>query len=284
NLRVWDVAKGVNWKEADGKENVALTRWPEAKQLISGSLAGANGQLQVWKYSPSGGLQLDKQRATFPFRDETFFIPRAVSLVSSEANAKPDYGAVVLWAFRQKTPMEAEYRLSLVDLDNFGIAKEISLWKSKIATPTVAASSQGYLAVAGNYAHDIHIYSVKNLLANQTEPQIIHSVGSTFRYVSFATKGKDLGSLLSETRRKPAADGRAVLYIFQGQDLVRGIKLAKGLAVTDYALLPPRPPLDVPVLAVASHDLGQPMLQLYNAKTGEQTRQLTGHMDPISCL
>src|SRR5207253_630232 len=61
NLRVWDVAKGVNWKEADGKENVALTRWPEAKQLISGSLAGANGQLQVWKYSPSGGLQLDKQ-------------------------------------------------------------------------------------------------------------------------------------------------------------------------------------------------------------------------------
>src|SRR5205807_6911321 len=84
--------------------------------------------------------------------------------------------------------------------------------------------------------------------------------------------------------RVSAADGRAVLSIFQGQDLVREIKLAKGLAVTDYALLPPRPPLDVPVLAVASHDLGQPMLQLYNAKTGEQIRQLTGHMDPISCL
>src|SRR5439155_20682847 len=33
-----------------------------------------------------------------------------------------------------------------------------------------------------------------------------------------------------------------------------------------------------------SHDLGQPMLQLYHAKTGEQIRQLTGHMDPISCL
>src|SRR5207249_7783357 len=62
------------------------------------------------------------------------------------------------------------------------------------------------------------------------------------------------------------------------------IKMAKGLVITDFALFAPRPPLNTPILAVASHDLGQPMLQLYHGKTGEQIRQLTSHGDPISCL
>src|SRR5262249_47980087 len=84
--------------------------------------------------------------------------------------------------------------------------------------------------------------------------------------------------------RASVVDGRALLLIFQGQESIREIKLAKEFAVTDYALLAPRPPLNFPILAIASHKLGQPMLQLFNAKTGEQLRQLTGHMDRISCL
>src|SRR5262249_4486583 len=48
-------------------------------------------------------------------------------------------------------------------------------------------------------------------------------------------------------------------------------------SVSGVALLPPRPPIDVPILAVAFFDRGDPVLYLYNAATGEQVRRLTGH-------
>jgi WD40 repeat protein len=55
--------------------------------------------------------------------------------------------------------------------------------------------------------------------------------------------------------------------------------------VTDFAILPSLPRLPVPILAVASQDEAfQPILGLYNAATGEQLRQLTGHTDRIRCL
>ena len=55
--------------------------------------------------------------------------------------------------------------------------------------------------------------------------------------------------------------------------------------VTDYALFPPRPPLNVALLAVASLDrFYQPNLALYNASTGQQLRQWIGHNAAITCL
>jgi WD40 repeat protein len=54
--------------------------------------------------------------------------------------------------------------------------------------------------------------------------------------------------------------------------------------VTDYAFLPAMPPLNVPLVAIASHELDQPMLRLYNARTGEQVRQYTGHHYKISSI
>jgi hypothetical protein len=52
------------------------------------------------------------------------------------------------------------------------------------------------------------------------------------------------------------------------------------------ALLPPgRPsPFRVPILAVAYGEAGETLLELYNAKTGEAVRRLTGHVNEISSL
>lgn len=67
-----------------------------------------------------------------------------------------------------------------------------------------------------------------------------------------------------------------------GQLQGSAVKLAGVRAVTDYALRPPDALLNVPVLAVAFlDDAGQPMLALYNAATGDQVRQLAGHLGPV---
>src|SRR5262249_33646053 len=64
-----------------------------------------------------------------------------------------------------------------------------------------------------------------------------------------------------------------------------GVKLEGRRAVTDYALRPPDGFIKTPLLAVAFLDeVGQPMLALYNAASGEQVRQLMGHLGAIRCL
>jgi WD40 repeat protein len=77
---------------------------------------------------------------------------------------------------------------------------------------------------------------------------------------------------------------RPVLAVFQGERKVTEVKLAEGHQVTDFALLPPLPPLQKPILAVAHHKFGEPNLSLYNASTGELVRELVGHSDRIHCL
>ncbi|HEY1377821.1 MAG TPA: WD40 repeat domain-containing protein, partial [Gemmataceae bacterium] len=64
------------------------------------------------------------------------------------------------------------------------------------------------------------------------------------------------------------------------------LKLQPTQVVTAYALIPPRPPLAEPVLAVATWDttIGEPLLAMYRATTGQQIRQLSGHVQPVHSL
>src|SRR5207302_9868147 len=81
-----------------------------------------------------------------------------------------------------------------------------------------------------------------------------------------------------------AEDKRPVVAVFQGDRLLQKVRLKATQVLTDFALLPPHPPVTDPILAIASHEGGQPVLSLYNAATGEQVRNLTGHQGPIYCL
>ena len=54
--------------------------------------------------------------------------------------------------------------------------------------------------------------------------------------------------------------------------------------VTGFAVAPPRAPLDVPVLALATHQAGLPRLSLFNVSTGEQVFQYTGHTGRITSI
>jgi WD40 repeat protein len=76
--------------------------------------------------------------------------------------------------------------------------------------------------------------------------------------------------------RQPTA-----IAVSQGQRLIGRVVLKPNQMVTDFALRPPRPPVQAPILVVAYHELGQPTLCLYDARSGEQIYQYTGHTDPI---
>jgi WD40 repeat protein len=79
-------------------------------------------------------------------------------------------------------------------------------------------------------------------------------------------------------------DGGPGVAVYEGRELTKRIRLPRGQELSDWALLPPQAPWNVPLLAVASHEQGQPRLALYNAASGEQVRQYTGHTDRISSV
>jgi WD40 repeat protein len=77
---------------------------------------------------------------------------------------------------------------------------------------------------------------------------------------------------------------RSIISIFHADRRVQEIRLKASQTLSDFALLPTPAGLNVPILAIASHQGGQPILCLYNAATGEQVRHLTGHQGPIRCI
>jgi WD40 repeat protein len=77
----------------------------------------------------------------------------------------------------------------------------------------------------------------------------------------------------------------AVIAITKGGQPIGRVTLKANQSVTDFALRPPRPPVDVPILAVAYQEkLNEPMLCLYDARSGAQIYQYTGHTDPIRSI
>ena len=129
------------------------------------------------------------------------------------------------------------------------------------------------------------------------------------RHVALVAKGTSRGLLLNENPgppREPAAGdllfdftGRALTTDLAGwridapqpdgsnlKELVARLRLGPRQVVTSVALLPAgKPsPFAVPILAVAHEELGETVLGLYNATTGEQVRRLTGHVNRIHAL
>jgi WD40 repeat protein len=82
-------------------------------------------------------------------------------------------------------------------------------------------------------------------------------------------------------RAVPATEKtRSFLDVYRGEARVSRIALGEGYVLSDFALLQPdkhRPAL----LAVASQRRGNPLFVLYDAATGSELRQFTGHAGPI---
>jgi WD40 repeat protein len=101
-----------------------------------------------------------------------------------------------------------------------------------------------------------------------------------------APEGGDWRAIVVDLEKN--ANGRTTrqaVALQQGGREQRRITLKRLYEITSFAVLSPRGPATVPILALAFlDDDKQPYLFLYNAETGEQVRQYAGHTDPIRSL
>ena len=81
-----------------------------------------------------------------------------------------------------------------------------------------------------------------------------------------------------------AAPVPAVLRLERDGQLQRDIALEPGQQVTALAVLPPGEIVNVPLVAVATEEMGRPQLLLYSGQTGDLLRQYNGHTERIRSL
>jgi WD40 repeat protein len=332
-FRVWDGgADRQSLKEIqDLRHTVALARLPGSDQVLVAGYGKGEAQLTLWQMSEDEPRSLTPKPA---FAGDSF--PRALGLLASKANERPDRAAVLLRVPRAGSD-EEDVKLHVVDVDQYKLGEvkvRVDLWRGKPREPVLATAPGGrHLAVAGQKDHRIRIYALDKLLGGaEAAPQELRSVGVTYQHVSFVRQGKELGLLLNRSPRSlpgeavPAPGGikgdqvfafgeRAwasdpgkwtfdapdagtwqaeyvtkggrAIRVLQGDRELQRLSLGAREELSTFALLPPRGPRQAALLALATHDAGQPRLVLYqvsNAKAPQPLRQYTGHVDRLHAL
>lgn len=320
-LLIWDAERNKipAWKATDGSFNNVLTLGAEPDRpgtalVLTGSFHQSKGYVQGWTVAPDQGPKMDAARSlAIPPRAGDFFLPRALAVFPSKSGGGSDRAAVVI---RVPRPTGGdEYQMRIIRLDAAGFKDEhspLSLWRGGSYQPTVAvAPATRFLAVAGDPSHAIQVLAIDQLLAGAgVQPQVLAPAGSAMRHVSLVAKGKARGLLLNEQPGLPGrepVDGDLIFdltdRVLTGdgtgwridaprpdgtdlKELLKKVRLGPRQTVTAAALLPAgKPsPFGSPILAVASEELGEVLIALYNATTGEQLRQLTGHVNRIHSL
>lgn len=199
------------------------------QRAVTGSFRpDLTGQLQTWQIGADGQIHPAERRELRGERREedsgrkdnrpappvphpSFLAPRAAALFSSQADGKLDHVAVIL---RVKTKAGEEYRLRILGLEGKALGaqkgNDLALWKGEGARPTLATAPHGrYLAVAGNTSHELHLYTIADLIerrAGRVSPLILRGGGVEVRCVEFVKKGNNVGLLLSESSKGRAGD------------------------------------------------------------------------------
>ncbi|WP_010585378.1 WD40 repeat domain-containing protein [Schlesneria paludicola] len=204
------------------------------------------------------------------------------------------------------------------------LVKEVELpWRGEVRQPAIAASADGKrLAVSGNQRNEIELYQVEDLLRGRNVPQqTLGSVGLAFQEAMFVRSGDAWGLGLTTVRRDQAGHFPKDALVFDinqrriepstemwlpaittmpgwtADATVPGklsikradlppieLDLIDNHTATGYAFCPPTPHCPIPLVAVASHVRGQPLLQLFNGETGETLRWCVGHTERIRSL
>ncbi len=297
-FRIWDVESDDVQELRNGIYNGVLSLLTGQTRALGGSFADSTGKIKVWDLLAKKPTVIES--VGFKASEGTFYIPQGIAPFSSLAGESVDSAAVLVRHVRSKT--EQPYQMHVIDLrpGRFGnIRARVPLWEGGSIGAVMAATPRGrHIAVAGNAEHTIQVYAVDDLLQQKVSPQVLHSVGETFRHVKFALRQEDGKSLLGlmlgktggktdlvidfERRRLTGEEG----WTATGEKVKRkdfpNVKIPSGQRVDALALVP----LKSPLLAVASYavDLGSPYLDLYDARTGKHFRRFTGHSAAITSL
>lgn len=320
-FRIWDAQTGQVATVASSPNT--LTVLPIADGRF---MTGAHGDIGVWSAptAASGRLGTLTQQQYQPARIESVRaqnLPSAVAMVPRRG--EPPLAMFVVSKYT--TDALAEYRLIITTTTSpTKVIREFELpWRGEIRIPSLAVSKDGTtMAVAGNDANEVFIYSVEDLITGKTpRVQVLKSRGLNVREATFVRAGDQLGVAFNQSSAKlkdPLTGSSLVLDIEQRRmaagsskwrlaaaslngwsaeaakpgelrvhrsdqpDLI--LNLEDQQVVSSYAFCPPTAHCRIPLVAVASHLRGQPLLRLFRGDTGEPLRWCVGHTERVRSL
>jgi WD40 repeat protein len=206
-LHVWDIGTNRVRRIEDETYN-PLVVLPERDRVLTAAFGADLPRLRGWDVRP-GKDPKEALPLSSVGNGSLRRIPRALGLVSAEANGRTDHVAAVTVAVKDKdAPNGHDYRLQLLSTasQTFGrpVGQEVALWQGENKQPVLATCPGGrHLAVAGNGDQTIQVYRVRDLLNGKPQKQTLRSAGTTVRYAAFVRQGKDtVGLLLNERDRK----------------------------------------------------------------------------------
>lgn len=305
-LRLWNVAAGNVADAKDGPSNSGALYLPDRKRLLTSSLVSVAGdwraQFRSWDASDGTPTAGD---AWSHGEGSSLYWPLALAPVTSRAGKIEYVAAVCFLKWKEAGEEKRHYWLCLFDLDTGKLAHEQPLWKAQEGDdlPVAAVGPRGrHIAVAGNREHAIYVFALDDLIAKKRQPplQELHSVGAAVRRIDWVQKQGETGlrlrraagddhvfefgkatRLTNDVKAWRVVPGAAVLEA----DLARWRRRHTNATTTAAALLPPGILLkDRRLLAVGYDEGGETGLGLYDADTGDQVRELTGHLASVRSL
>ncbi len=322
SLRIWDLETGAMRTVPDGQFNNTIAWWPEAARVITGSTSrlklwnvpqGPAANPVVERELPLGSRVVPRAIALFS-STERGRLDRAAVVVRRDGDATMRLRVVDLTNFRlldQQVPL----------WDGSGIGQSIAATPGgrhvavtgnrnhEIATFATSdlltrQAAPGVLRGSGIAARQVSFVKKDGALGVLVSQRAKAAPGSTLvngaegdlvfnpveRRVSSQLAGWQIVRPAQEgwsvDVSSAAGNGRpgaTVLTVRDGQR-TRQIPLPEDQRLTDFSLLPPVDLRAVPILAVATHRLGQPLLELYDVTTGAVVRELSGHVAAIESL
>jgi WD40 repeat protein len=322
HFRAWDVAGGILREVRDVQEN-PVVYLPDRDRALTAVFGADRVRLRTWRVAPGADPQPGPlEGLTSPDADRlpralglvssggTGRADLAAAVVKRMTPRGPEYslqllslgndfGALkaeaLLWRGGDKQPalataLNGQYLAAAGSDDN-----NILIYRVRdLLAGDPTAQVRGSAGAVIHYAAFVRRNQDVGLLLNErgrkpvgspprapVPTDLVFDFGNrslTADLAGWKPEAPDLGDWRVEQEKE-----RTFLDVYKGDRRVSRIPLPQRHELSDFALMPPvqqRPLL----LALAAQQGGNPLLALYNASTGEQLRQYTGHAGPIHCL
>lgn len=308
-VRVWDIGSNAKPRGFDAKLAMVCAHDPRTGELLHGEFAGGQNRL-VRRTLP---LNPNEWKSAVPsIAYPSRVAPVAVGFAKGDPGDAGEFLAVVLAEAASDGP---KYSLELRRTrGGRAVGKPVVL--PFPATPALATSKLGFVAAASRGDGTVLVFKTSALAAGDTRPaEQLDGIGRRITGAAWVRQGDHRGIRFTDGRgttrvldltagavsadlqawEADVADAAAwkVTPATQGNETRLRISGPGGTAATAtvpirssaFALCPKVPGVDPPILAAAARgydDAG--WLYLFDARTGERLRKLTGHTNAVTNL
>lgn len=321
-LRWWDLQSGTVSKYATGTPQTTKTVVMWGDRMVTGGndVSTRRGRLTTWAWNGTA-FRASRQFDTQPAQGAVG-VPQALNVVRHRGE-RYLVATIQSFDVQNGRAVPTHVELHVIHAETGRGLLRHRLWETTNGTvdvPSIAVSPDDrVIAIAGGApGHGVQLFRTDDLAQAVVKPLALRSRAASPSRAWFVRKEQQLALAIGQAnsqrdfvfdpvvgksravdgswvRDEPSSSGWVVEQLTDGESrLLLRVRTPQGgaanvrlpeeqEAVTAYALAPTSP-LGMPLLAVASHQKGQPMLALYELQRGEQVRQCTGHTETIGSL